>query len=269
MYFVLVMGPAGSGKSTLTAAISQWIEDHQMSAAKVNLDPAAEVLPYVPDVDVRRYVRTYDVMIKEGLGPNGALVASVDLLINHVAELVEEIYETRSNYVIVDMPGQLEIVAFRRIGPQLIRELTKGCRVASLFLTDARLVAQPASAFSILLLMLSTLYRMNVPLIPIVNKVDLVASKESLEKDPTMLEENIYLLKMLSDNYSCLEVGSLSYYIDTDISAGLCRILKQVIGDVIPVSAREFYGLDDLYAKIQQVLAGGEDYLTEEPSGVL
>jgi len=269
MYFILVMGPAGSGKSTLTAAISQWIEDHQMSATRVNLDPAAEVLPYVPNVDVRRYVRTDDVMVKEGLGPNGALVASVDLLINYVAELVEEIYETRANYVIVDMPGQLEIVAFRRIGPQLINELTRGSKVASIFLTDARLVAQPASAFSILLLIMSTLYRMNTPLIPAVNKVDLVASKELLEKNPEVLEENIYLLKMLRDDYSCLEVGSLSYYIDSDVSAGLCRILRQVIGEVIPVSAKEFYGLDDLYAKIQQVLAGGEDYLTEEPSGVL
>ncbi|MCD6428570.1 MAG: ATP/GTP-binding protein [Desulfurococcales archaeon] len=269
MYFILIMGPAGSGKSTLTAAFSQWIEDHQMSVAKVNLDPAAEVLPYVPDVDVRRYVKTYDIMIKEGLGPNGALVASVDLLINHIAELVEEIYETRSNYVIVDMPGQLEIVAFRRIGPQLIKELTKGSKVVSLFLTDARLVAQPASAFSILLLMLSSLYRMDIPLVPVVNKVDLVASKETLEKDPTVLEDNIYLLRMLRDDYSCLDVGALSYYIDSDVSAGLCRILKQAVGDVVPVSAKEFYGLDELYAKVQQILAGGEDYLTEEPSGVL
>ncbi|ABM79998.1 hypothetical protein [Hyperthermus butylicus] len=32
------------------------------------------------------------------------------------------------------------------------------------------------------------------------------------------------------------------------------------------VSSVSGYGLDDLYATIQQVLAGGEDFYTEEPS---
>lgn len=37
----------------------------------------------------------------------------------------------------------------------------------------------------------------------------------------------------------------------------------------IPVSNVNGQGFDDLYASIQRIVAGGEDYLTEEPNPVL
>jgi len=53
------------------------MEDYGATVARVNFDPAAEVVPYEADVDVRDYVTASEIMEKEGLGPNGALVVAV------------------------------------------------------------------------------------------------------------------------------------------------------------------------------------------------
>ncbi len=36
--------------------------------------------------------------------------------------------------------------------------------------------------------------------------------------------------------------------------------------EIVPVSSKNLSGFNDLYAAIQRVVAGGEDYYTEEPS---
>ncbi len=269
MYYVLISGPAGSGKSTLVKALSEWLEDHQMDAVKVNFDPAAEVIPYVPDVDVRRFINARDLMVKKGLGPNGALIASVDYLVNYVMEIKEEIEEYRSNYALIDLPGQLEVIAFRRLGPIIIKELTSGCKSVLVFLVDVRLASDPPSSLSMALLAVSTLYRMGLPMSLAVNKIDLMFGSEGGLKEVSEEELNkrIYLMKLLSDEYGCSNVGSLTLYIDPETSEHLCRAVKEILYDIIPVSAKTSYGLDMLYASIQRILAGGEDYLTEEPSG--
>ncbi len=262
MYYVLIAGPAGAGKSTLVKALSEWMLDHSMDVARVNFDPAAEVLPYVPDVDVRRYVNARDLMVERGLGPNGALIASVDFLVNYVLEIKEEVEETKSNYALVDLPGQLEVVAFRRLGPIVLKELVRGCKSVLVFLTDVRLASDPASSISVALLALSTLYRISIPMALAVNKIDLLFKNEK-GRDLS----KIHLIRMLSENYSCAELSSSTLYTDPEISEKLCEVIREALGDVIPISAREGTGLDSLYASIQRVLAGGEDYLTEEPSG--
>jgi hypothetical protein len=269
VYYVIITGPAGSGKSTLTDSLASWLEDNQMSVTKVNFDPAAEVVPYVPDVDVRRYVNARDLMVEKGLGPNGALILSVDLLINHIEEIKEEIEETRSNYVLVDLPGQLEVIAFRRIGPILIKELVKGSKAVNIFLLDSRLSMQPSSAMASLLLSLSTLYRLELPQVLAINKVDLVINGFSSTDIGEELSKKIYLLKMLDESFSCSDVGYSSMFIDSEISIKLCESIREIFNDIIPVSASTGYGIDSLYASIQRSLAGGEDYLTEEPSGML
>lgn len=49
----LVMGPAGSGKSTYVDAIRQHCENAHRTVHCVNLDPAAEVFKYPVSIDIR------------------------------------------------------------------------------------------------------------------------------------------------------------------------------------------------------------------------
>ncbi len=191
------------------------------------------------------------------------------MLINYVAEIREEIDETRANYAIIDLPGQLEIVAFRRLGPQIIKELVRGVKAVAIFLFDARLASVPSSALSLLLLSLSTLYRIQLPQILAVNKIDLVLSKEELPKFEDYVSERVFLVKLLSEDYSCYDVSGIQTLLSPEVAINICESVKQVYSNVIPISAQEGIGMDDLYGEIQRAVAGGEDYLTEEPSGRL
>ncbi len=267
-YYLTISGPAGSGKSTLTHALSEWMEDNELDAIKVNFDPAAEVMPYIPDVDVKRYVNYHDFMVKHGLGPNGALTASVDYLINYVREIRDEIDELKGNYALIDLPGQLEVIAFRQLGPTILKELTRGARSAMLFVLDARLASEPKSAFSFALLALSTLYRVSMPMIIVLNKADLLAEEGGQARDlNSILSDKVYLIRMLSDEYDCIDASTLALFVDADVSEELCKAIKVALGrEVVPVSAKLGWGLDDLYAVIQRALIGGDDFLTEEYS---
>ncbi|KAJ9581276.1 hypothetical protein L9F63_023548 [Diploptera punctata] len=57
-YAQLVMGPAGSGKSTYCANIVRHAADERKTIDVVNLDPAAEYFDYQPMADIRESLFT-------------------------------------------------------------------------------------------------------------------------------------------------------------------------------------------------------------------
>lgn len=84
MYGQIVIGPAGSGKSTYCNLIQSWAKNLQRNILIVNLDPAAEKISYTPDVDIRELINTDDVMDFTKLGPNGGLIYSMEYLIENI-----------------------------------------------------------------------------------------------------------------------------------------------------------------------------------------
>nr|XP_028564945.1 GPN-loop GTPase 3-like [Podarcis muralis] len=81
-YAQLVMGPAGSGKSTYCSTIVQHCEELNRSVQVVNLDPAAEHFDYDVMADIRELIEVDDVMEDDSLrfGPNGGLVFCMEYL---------------------------------------------------------------------------------------------------------------------------------------------------------------------------------------------
>lgn len=79
-YAQLVMGPAGSGKSTYCANLQRHAADEKRLIEVVNLDPAAEHFDYQPIVDIRELIHLDDAMEDEELhfGPNGGLVFCIE-----------------------------------------------------------------------------------------------------------------------------------------------------------------------------------------------
>ncbi|MFN3622241.1 MAG: ATP/GTP-binding protein, partial [Nitrososphaerales archaeon] len=95
MYAIFVVGTAGSGKSLLSLNLAEWYKTKGAHSITVNLDPGALSLPYEPDVDVRQYIDLQQVMENYGLGPNGAMIFSCDLIATKLSELQDEVDELK------------------------------------------------------------------------------------------------------------------------------------------------------------------------------
>lgn len=252
MFFIFVVGTAGSGKSTLVDSFASWLQDHERDVATVNLDPAAIWLPYGPDVDVRDYVNVEEVMRRYNLGPNGALIACADMIAAHVERIKEEINDLNPEYVLVDTPGQMELFAFRSSGPYIASELA-GERSAVVFLIDSVFAERPSGLVSALLLATSVNYRLLKPQLNVLSKVDLL-SPESRGRVYQWLENPLDLMDALSRELSGM---------GREVNQRLCEVLRDVGAStsLLPISSRTGEGLDELFAELQRIFAGGGEEL--------
>ena len=89
------------------------MDTNSYSTIVVNLDPGAEVLAYDADVDVREWTVLGHIMEEFNLGPNGAQVVAADMMALQAGDIATAVNEMESDYVLYDVPGQLELFAFR------------------------------------------------------------------------------------------------------------------------------------------------------------
>ncbi len=174
---LFVVGPAGSGKSTFSAAFREWMVKNEYDTVIVNLDPGAEILPYAPDVDVRDLVSLEDIMSEYGLGPNGAQIVAADMIANYVEDIKREVESYESDYVIYDTAGQLELFAFRAAS-NFIVDFLGGDRSILGFIFDPSLAKTPTGFVSLLLLSATVHFRFYKPYMNILSKVDILSDEE-------------------------------------------------------------------------------------------
>lgn len=252
--FVYYIGTAGSGKSTLTASMQQWCHDHGLDAIIVNLDPGAENLPYDPDVDIRDWISLQEVMAANKLGPNGAQIACADMIALNTKDVKESITLFKADYVLLDTPGQLELFVFREAGKYTVKFLSPEKSLLC-YLLDP-LLAKSASGFvSQLLLAVITNLRLSLPQINILSKADLLTKKEQAlinrwSRDPDEIYQAL-----------CDEEPSMH----REMSEHILQLIKDIGGysRLIPTSNKDFFGIEDIYADIQQLFEGGEDLLKD------
>lgn len=249
MFFIFIVGTAGSGKSTFTHAFKIWLQEKGWNVSTVNLDPGAEFLPYQPDVDVRTMVDIHEIMDRYELGPNGALIFASDMISTKLDEIQEQVEEDRPDYVIVDTPGQMELFAYRKSGPYIVHGL-RGEGKVLLFLSDPWMLNTPENFLSVNLLASSVRLRFKIPFLQLLGKVD--AAKEEANKimkwnyNPRRLETEL------------LAIGDGEKYL---VYSGLYRYLlkKGLIYKMIPVSSVTRYGFPDVSAAISNLFKGGEE----------
>jgi hypothetical protein len=256
MFWTFLVGTAGSGKSLLTASMEKWLVGSDMSVTVVNLDPGVEAPPYTSDVDIREYVNYGEIMDQFSLGPNGALVASLDMAVNQVNDIREEILDTGREYVLVDCPGQMELFAYRNSGPLMVSSLIGQDTAVSLYLLDSNIARTPTGYLSSLLLGVSINIRFELPQLNILSKPDIL-NDEKIEEILTWSSEPYILEEALSVASS----GLVREY-----SEAILQMLNNLgsSASVLPVSGKLMTGLDALYGELQRIFAGGEDYLAFE-----
>lgn len=249
MKAIFVIGTAGSGKSLLTSNIFDYYTKNGNFVGVLNLDPAVENLPYTCDVDVRDYVDIISIMRQYDLGPNGAMIMASDLIASKIDDLQHDVDNVNPDYLIVDTPGQIELFAYRTSGPFFVQNFNVEQKTA-IFLHDGSLVTTPTNFVSIALLASSVKLRLNLPLINVLTKIDLI-------------EDRIKDILKWSSNLSSLE-EAIAKQSNGESYTLVMNILRSLnLGGfsqgLIPISNATGDGMVNLEAALSRILNLGEE----------
>jgi len=244
--FVYFVGTAGSGKTHMTKAFSDYLDMKRINHIIVNLDPGVDELPYDPDVDVRDWFTLEGIMEKYRVGPNGAQIICADLVGTIANEIKDEIELFDANLVLVDTPGQMELFTLRSSGEVVIDCFGKEKGVM-VYLFDPIISKNPSGFVSLVFMASSTVFRLNLPQIQVLAKSDVLN------------EEEIDRILKWSTNPEELYKDLIT---ERTLSLDLFLMLKDsgFFRPLIPVSSMTGYGMDDIYDGIQELFYGGEDF---------
>jgi predicted GTPase len=123
------------------------------------------------------------------------------------------------------------------------------------FLVDATISMEPYDFLSQVFLSSSVYYRFRIPLLTLINKIDLLDLKER-EK----LERWISERDALETSFETVHV------MDKEFTRKIVRLLSEFMDVVpfIPVSSRQNQNFEEVFFYLQQVYMGGEDFEKEE-----
>ncbi|KAL4324647.1 hypothetical protein GQ457_11G004060 [Hibiscus cannabinus] len=264
-YAQLVIGPAGSGKSTYCSSLYQHCETIGRSIHIVNLDPAAENFDYPVAMDIRELINLDDVMEELGLGPNGGLIYCMEHLEDNLDDWLNEELDNYldDDYLVFDCPGQIELFSHVPMLRNFVEHLKrKNFNVCAVYLLDSQFVTDVTKYISGCMASLSAMVQLELPHINILSKMDLVTNKREVEKylDP----EPHHLLSELNErmapkfkklNKSLIELVdeySMVSFIPLDLrkESSIQYILAQIdnciqYGEDADVKIRDFDENDD------------------------
>ncbi|PWN44776.1 hypothetical protein IE81DRAFT_286794 [Ceraceosorus guamensis] len=192
---ILLIGMAGSGKSTFAGALSRSATTSEAVASKskskdeetqtymVNLDPAVLKTGYEPNVDIRDTVDYKRVMEEYNLGPNGGILTSLNLFTTKYDQVLS-ILERRAQeveYIVHDTPGQIEIFTWSASGSIITSALASSMPTCVAYVIDTPRTTAPATFMSNMLYACSIMYKTRLPFILVFNKTDVQPSAFATE----------------------------------------------------------------------------------------
>ncbi len=249
MKAIYITGTAGSGKSLLTSNLLQWYIDHDNSPMTLNLDPAVSELPYIPDVDIRDHIDINKIIETYGLGPNGAIIMSHDLIGTKIQDIQLEVDELNPDYILIDTPGQIELFAYRSSGNYFISNFQVDSKV-TVFIMDGVLVSSPINFVSLSLLSASINLRLKTSQINVLSKRDLII--DNLENILDWAHSDTALLEALDKEHN--QEFSL-------LSKDVRKIISQngLNQELVAISNLTMNGLIELSSVLSRILNQGEE----------
>lgn len=162
---VFVIGTAGSGKSTFVREFGAFLRSRDYDVVLVNLDPASDPI-YLADLNVRKFVKTEEVMARYNLGINGALLKSMELMLDFADD-----FRVSADFVLYDTPGQMELFVYSESGVEFVRRISDNF-TAGIFMLDSTMVKNPENFVSAILQNVVVSLRLSIPTIAVFSKCD-------------------------------------------------------------------------------------------------
>lgn len=260
-YGQLVMGPAGSGKSTYCSNMVKHAEVIKRTIHVVNLDPAAEHFDYPVLADIRELIHLDDAMEDESLrfGPNGGLIFCMEYFAQNLDWLDEVLEEIEDDYILFDLPGQIELYTHIPVMKQLVDKLQRmDFRICGTFLIDSQFMIEASKFVSGVLTALSTMVTLEIPHVNVMTKLDLLSkkAKKDLER---YLEPDLPVL--LNEEFDESKFSNKFKKLNTAISS---VIEDYSLVKFVPLDMSEEDSITDLLLQIDNAIQYGEDLEPKE-----
>lgn len=231
----------------------------------LNLDPAVTKVPYGANIDIRDSVHYKKVMEDYNLGPNGAIMTSLNLFatkIDQVLNLIEK-RAPQVDHVIIDTPGQIEAFIWSASGAIITDAMASAFPTVLAYIVDTPRTTSPATFMSNMLYACSILYKTKLPMIVVFNKTD-IQDAEFAKEWMSDFEVFQQVLREREEDETTEGSGYMSSLINS-MSLMLEEFYKHL--DVVGTSALTGEGFDDFLQAIDnKVEEYNRDYKAERDS---
>lgn len=246
----IVIGMAGSGKTSLMQRINAYQHTKGEVPYIVNLDPAVGKLPYDANIDIQDTVNYKEVMREYQLGPNGGILTAANLFATRFDQVIG-LCEKRAadiDHVFVDTPGQIEIFTWSASGAIVTESFASTFPTCVLFVVDTPRAQNPQAFMSNMLQAVSILYKTRLPMILVFNKIDVVRHEQ--------------MLGWMDDFEKFHEVVDADGSFASDLSRSMSLVLDEFYKHLkrAGVSAMSGEGMEELF---DQVGRCRKEYLNE------
>lgn len=266
---IICIGMAGSGKTTFMQRLNSHLHLKKTPPYVLNLDPAVLKVPYRSNIDIRDSVKYNKVMEDYNLGPNGAIVTSLNLFstkIDQVINLVQKRTEKYKN-VIVDTPGQIECFVWSASGAIITEAFASTFPTVIAYIVDTPRNTSPTTFMSNMLYACSILYKTKLPMIVVFNKTDVQDAKFAKE---WMTDFEEFQMAMMRDRELNGEDGGSSGYMGSLINS-MSLMLEEFYSqlDIASCSAMTGDGFDEFMDAVDKKVDEYHEFYEAEREAIL
>eukprot|EP01112_Ceratiomyxa_fruticulosa_P023761 TRINITY_DN924_c0_g1_i1.p1 TRINITY_DN924_c0_g1~~TRINITY_DN924_c0_g1_i1.p1 ORF type:complete len:385 (+),score=88.38 TRINITY_DN924_c0_g1_i1:127-1281(+) len=239
---MIVIGMAGSGKTSLIQRINAYLHEKKVPGYIINLDPAVSKVPYGVNIDIRDTVNFKEVMKQYHLGPNGAILTSVNLFSTRFDQVLQFVEKRASElkYIVMDTPGQIEIFTWSASGTIISELMASTFPTVIVYVVDTPRTTNPTTFMSNMLYACSILYKTRLPMVMVFNKTDVM--------------KHTFAKEWMTD----FEAFQEAIQADTTYMSTLTRSMSLVLEEFystiksVGVSAVSGDGMDEFFATVDE-----------------
>uniref|UniRef100_A0A0N4Z2A6 GPN-loop GTPase n=1 Tax=Parastrongyloides trichosuri TaxID=131310 RepID=A0A0N4Z2A6_PARTI len=240
---IITLGMAGSGKTSFVKRLTSYLHEKKTPPYLINLDPATTNVPFPANIDIRDTVKYKEVMKQFKLGPNGAIMTSLNLICTQFDKVMNILKERSKvvDHVIVDTPGQIEAFTWSASGSIITDSLASSHPTVIAYIVDSGRATNPTTFMSNMLYACSILYRTKLPFFIVFNKADIVKPTYALE-----------WMKDFETFHASLDDTKSSYM--TDLTRSLSLVLDSFYENInaVCVSSKTGEGMKDVLEIVEK-----------------
>lgn len=261
---VICIGMAGSGKTTFMQRLNSHIHSKKKVPYVINLDPAVLKVPFGTNIDIRDSINYKKVMEQYNLGPNGAIMTSLNLFSTKIDQVLSIVEKRASSidHIIVDTPGQIECFIWSASGAIITDALASSFPTVIAYIVDTPRTSSPTTFMSNMLYACSILYKTKLPMIIVFNKTDVKDAEFAKE---WMKDFEAFQTVLHNDEDLNGEGENSTGYMGSLMNS-MSLMLEEFYNhlDVVSVSAYTGEGMDDFLAAVDnKVEEYNRDYKAE------